>query len=195
MDETWKAAILADFPELPLARRTRFSEQYGLPEYDADILTGERKLSDYYEQAVKAYGGDPKRVSNWLMNDVMRMLNDMNLTADQLKLTPAYLADLMRMVDEGKINISTGKELLGKVQSSGRTPAEIVEAEGLAKVSDDSSIRKVVEEVLAESPNEVAAYKGGKVTLTGWFVGQVMKKMRGKADPTLARQILDELLK
>jgi aspartyl-tRNA(Asn)/glutamyl-tRNA(Gln) amidotransferase subunit B len=117
------------------------------------------------------------------------------LTADQLKLTPGYLAEILKLVDSGAINTSTGKTLLVKVQESGKTPAQIVEDEGLARVSDDAAIQAVVEQVLAESPNEAAAYRGGKVTLMGWFVGQVMKKMRGKADPQLARQTLEKLLK
>ena len=170
-------------------------QQYGLPEYDADILASERKLSDYYEMAVKAYEGDPKKVSNWLMNDVLRMINEQNLNPAEMKLTPQALAEIIKMVDSSAINMNTGKTLVEKVQVSGKTPAQIVSEEGLAKVSDDGAIRAVCQEVLAESPNEVAAYKGGKVTLIGWFVGSVMKKMRGKADAGLARSILEELLK
>ncbi|NMB67143.1 MAG: Asp-tRNA(Asn)/Glu-tRNA(Gln) amidotransferase subunit GatB [Chloroflexi bacterium] len=195
LDEAWKKTILAGFPELPLERRARFISEYGLPEYDAEILTAERKLSDYFEAAVKAYGGDPKRVSNWLMNDILRMLNDRGLTADQIKLAPAWLAELLRLIDAGSINISTGKSLLQKVEESGLSPAALVEKEGLAKVSDNAAIRAVAQEVLAENPKEVEAFKGGKDTLMGWFVGQVMRKMRGKADPNIARQVLEELLK
>ena len=141
LDDAWRDAILADFPELPLERRARFLSEYGLPEYDADILTSERQLSDYFEQAVKAYAGDPKRVSNWLMNDVLRMLNESGKSASQLKLTPAYLADIIKLVDAGTINTSTGKSLITKVEETGKSPAEIVAAEGLAKVSDDTAIR------------------------------------------------------
>ncbi len=195
MTDEWREAILANFPELPLVRRARFVEQYNLPEYDADILTSERKLSDYFENTVKAYGGDPKKVSNWLMNDVLRMINDQGLNPAEMLLTPQALADTLKLVDAGTINISTGKALLEKVQNSGRSPAQIVSDEGLAKVNDDAAIRAICEEVLAESPNEVAAYKGGKVTLIGWFVGSVMKKSRGKADASLARTILEDLLK
>lgn len=195
IDEAWKADILKDFPELPLERRARFISEYGLPEYDAEILTGERKLSDYFENAVKAYGSDPKRVSNWLMNDILRRLNERNQTADQLKLTPVWLAELLKLLDKGTINVSTAKALLQKVEESGLSPAVLVEKEGLAKVSDDAAIRSVVQEVLAENPKEVEAFKGGKETLMGWFVGQVMRKMRGKADPNIARQVLEELLK
>ncbi len=195
LDEDWKQAILAGFPELPLERRARFIEQYGLPEYDAEILTAERSLSDYYEAAVRAYGGDPKRVSNWMMNEVLRMLNERGLAAGQMKLKPAYLAEILKLVDAGTINMPTGKALLVKVEESGLAPGQIVEAEGLAKVSDEEPIRAACREMLAENPKEVGTYRGGKVTLMGWFVGQVMRKMRGKADPNVVRSVLEELLK
>ncbi len=191
----WKSQILAEFPELPLVRRARFINDYGLPEYDAEILTAERSLSDYFESAVKSYGGDVKRVSNWLMNDVMRMLNDSGKTAGEIALTPLYLAEIIKLVDSGTVNTNTAKGLLQKVVATGKSPAEIVKSEGLAKVSDDSAIRAVVEQVMAEAPGEVAAYKSGKVGLMGWFVGQVMKKMQGKADAQKARIIFEELLK
>ena len=128
------------------------------------------------------------------MNDVLRMINDMGISADQLKLAPAYLADIIKLVDANTINASTGKSLLVKVQETGRTPGEIVQAEGLAQVSDESAIRTVVQSVLDASPKEVASFKGGKVTLMGWFVGQVMRQMRGKADPGVAKTILEEML-
>ncbi len=195
MTDEWKVEILKDFPELPLERRARFMSDYGLPEYDAELLTSERSLSDYFEAAVQAYGGDPKRVSNWLMNDVLRMLNESGQTAGELALTPVYLAEIIKLVDAGTVNTNTGKGLLQKVNASGKSPAEIVQAEGLAKVSDDSAIRAVIEQVIAEAPGEVAAYKGGKVGLMGWFVGQVMKKMQGKADAPKARAMLEEMLK
>ena len=195
MDDAWKSAILADFPELPLARRDRFMREYGLPEYDADILTSERSLSDYFMAAVLAYQGDVKRVSNWLMNDVLRMLKESGKNASDLVLKPAYLAEIISLVDANTINTNTGKDLLVKVNETGKSPAEIVQAEGLAKVSDDSAIRKVAEQVVAESQKEVGAYKSGKLGLMGFFVGQVMKKMGGKADAQLARMALEDLLK
>jgi aspartyl-tRNA(Asn)/glutamyl-tRNA(Gln) amidotransferase subunit B len=194
LDDDWLKAILAELPELPLERRERFVTQYGLPIYDADILTGERSLSDYFEAAVQSYGGDPKRVSNWLMNDVLRMINEKGLPASELKLRPVYLAEIIKLVDAGTVNTSTGKSLLEKVETSGQAPAAIVQTEGLAKVSDSDAIRAVCAEVLMESPEQAAAYQSGKVTLMGWFVGQVMKKMRGKADPQVAKAVLEELL-
>jgi aspartyl-tRNA(Asn)/glutamyl-tRNA(Gln) amidotransferase subunit B len=194
LDETWQKAILQNLPELPLERRERFINQYGLPEYDAEILTAERTMSDYYETAVKEYGGDAKKVSNWLMNDVLRMVNDRGLSPDQMKLTAGHLAAILRLVDAGTVNPNTAKALLVKVEESGRSPAEIVSTEGLAKVSDDAAIRAVAQSILAVNPKEVDAFRGGKATLMGWFVGQVMREMRGKADANIARKVIEELL-
>jgi aspartyl-tRNA(Asn)/glutamyl-tRNA(Gln) amidotransferase subunit B len=195
LDEAWKIRILSDFPELPLARKARFVLDYGIPDYDAEILTGERSLADYFEEAVKSYVGDPKRISNWLINDVTRIMNATGVTASSLLLSPKYLADIVKMVDDGVINTNTGKSLLEKINMTGKAPQQIVSEEGLGRVSDDDVIRKIAAEVLAESPKEVEGYRAGKVTLMGWFVGQVMKKMKGKADPQTAKTILEELLK
>ncbi len=195
LDDAWRDQILLNFPELPLERKARFLKEYGIPEYDAELLTVERTFSDYFETAVKAYRGDAKRVSNWLMNDVLRMINDRGISAADLRLSPAYLAAIIQLVDSGAVNAPTGKSLLARVEESGENPAVIVSREGLAQVNDSDAIRSACQEVLTESPAEVAAYKAGKVTLLGWFVGQVMKKMRGKADPSQTRQVLEELLK
>jgi aspartyl-tRNA(Asn)/glutamyl-tRNA(Gln) amidotransferase subunit B len=194
IDEDLRDRIKASMPELPLARRARFGDQYELPEYDADILTGERSLSDYFEQTVDFYSADPKRVSNWVMNDVLRMINERSITPDQLRLTPEYLAGIIKLVDAGTINTSTGKSLIEKVEDTGEAPAEIVETEGLGKVSDEDAIREIIAAVLESNPDQVATYKAGKTSIIGWFVGQVMKQSRGKADPQLTRTMLEELL-
>ena len=194
IDEQWRADILAQLPELPLERRARFIEQYDLPEYDANILTEERSLSDYFENAVAAYTADPKRVSNWLMNDVLRMINERDTKAGDLALTPEYLAEIIKLVDSGTVNTSTGKSLLEKVEDTGKSPSQIVVDEGLAQVSDEDSIRAICAEVIDENPEPVASYKGGKTSIIGWFVGQVMRKSQGKADPQMAKATLEELL-
>ncbi|MEW6567196.1 MAG: Asp-tRNA(Asn)/Glu-tRNA(Gln) amidotransferase subunit GatB [Chloroflexota bacterium] len=194
LDETWRQEILRALPELPLDRRQRFIEAYRLPAYDAEILTEERSLSDYFEQTVAIVAGEPKTVSNWMINDVLRMLRERGLTASKLRLRPADLAEIVRLVEDRAITTNTGKELLAKVEASGRPPGEIVRAEGLAKVSDDAALREMVEAVVASSPEQVASYKAGKVTLIGWFVGQVMRQSSGRADPQRTRQILEELL-
>lgn len=190
----WLKEITSEMPELPLERRTRFMIEYELPEYDADILTSERSLSDYFEAAVSAYANDPKRISNWLMNDVMRMLNEKSITAGELKLMPEYLAEIVKLVDAKIVNTPTGKALLEKVEDSGKAPKAIVEAEGLGQVSDKDAIREICEQVIDENPSQVQTYKGGKEGLMGWFVGQVMAKTQGKADPTLVKETLLELL-
>jgi len=128
------------------------------------------------------------------MNDILRMLKDRGITVTELHLTPEYLAQILKLLDAGTINNSTGKSLLQKVEETQHSPLEIVQAEGLGKVSDEEAIRGVCQEVLAENPKEVASYKAGKTTLSAWFVGQVMRKMRGKADAALSRSILEELL-
>jgi aspartyl-tRNA(Asn)/glutamyl-tRNA(Gln) amidotransferase subunit B len=194
VNEEWKNAILADFPELPLARRSRFMEEYKLPEYDADILTNERSLSDYFESAVKAYQEDAKKVSNWMINDIMAMLNDIGGTAGDLKITPEFLAEAINLVDAKTINTSTGKAILTKVQNTGKSPKWIVEEEGLAQVSDSGAIESVAAKIIADNPEQVAKFRSGKDALIGWFVGQMMKEMRGKADPTMAREVLLSLL-
>ena len=194
LDERWREEILADLPELPLERRARFVDQFGLPLYDAEILTDERSLSDYFEQAASAYDGDAKVVSNWLMNDVLRMIRERGVKAESLRLRPEHLAEIIHMVEEKKITTSTGKALLDKVEESGCKPGEIVEEEGLAQVSDDETLRSLASEILSANPEQVATYKGGKATVIGWFVGQVMQKTRGKANPQIVKAIFEELL-
>ena len=194
IDDESRERIISSLPELPLARRARFCDQYELPEYDADILTGDRELSEYFEQAVESYGADAKRVSNWVMNDVLRMINERGITPSQLRLKPGNLADIIKLVDTGTINTSTGKSLIESVQDSGKSPGEIVEAEGLGKVSDEEALRAIIVGVIEQNPDQVATYKSGKTTIIGWFVGQVMKQSRGKADPQLTRSMLEDLL-
>jgi len=194
ISNSWKEEILKDVPELPLERRTRFMRDFQLPEYDADILTTDRELADYFEESVRFYQGDVKKISNWLMNDVLRMRNELGISMREMNLTPHKLAALVNLTDAGKINITTAKNLLSKIQESGKNPQVLVEELGLAVVSDDAAIRAVCEKVVAQNPNEVQSYKNGKESLIGWFVGQVMREMRGKADPRLTQQILKEIL-
>jgi aspartyl-tRNA(Asn)/glutamyl-tRNA(Gln) amidotransferase subunit B len=194
LDEAWREEVLAELPELPLERRARFMTEYGLPEYDADILTDERTLSEYFEQALKAYDGDPKAVSNWMMNEILRMLNDLNITADQLQLSPENLAAVIKMVDGGTINNATAKTVLVKAQQTGKAPGKIVAEEGLGQVSDESALKGAIDKVLAAHPEEVESFRGGKEGLFGWFMGQVMRETRGKADPARTRELLEEAL-
>lgn len=187
--------IKAGLPELPLQRQQRFVEEYQLSVYDAEILTNERSLSDYYEETVRLYGGEAKTVSNWMMNDLSRLMNDLGKSAAQLKLRPADLANILKLIDAGKISSATGKLLLKKVEESGKSPKELVEAEGLGLIGDEDSLREQIKAVLAEAPTEVANFKAGKESLMGWFLGQVMRRTGGKADPKRTRELLQELLR
>jgi len=189
------ARIQTSLPELPYARKMRFIEEYQLSAYDADILTSERSLSDYYEEAVRLSSASPKSVSNWMINDLTRLMNDLRKSAAELCLRPADLAEIIGLVESSKISPATGKALLRKVEESGRKPSEIVAAEGLGLIGDEDALRSQIEAVLSESPSEVASYKAGKESLLGWFVGQVMRRTGGKADPKRTRELLLEMLK
>jgi len=189
------ARIQSSLPELPYTRKMRFIAEYQLSTYDADILTSERSLSDYFEEAVRLSSAAPKTVSNWMMNDLLRLMNDLGKSASELRLRPAELAEIIDMVESGKISPATGKALLKKVEESGQKPAEIVAAEGLGLIGDEDALRSQIAAVLSESPNEVASFRAGKESLLGWFVGQVMRRTGGKADPKRTRELLLEMLK
>ncbi len=187
--------IKSSLPELPYARKMRFIAEYQLSAYDADILTSERSLSDYFEETVGLSSTSPKTVSNWMMNDLLRLMNDLGKSASELRLRPAELAEIIDLVESGKISPATGKALLKKVEESGRKPAEIVAAEGLGLIGDEDALRSQIEAVLSESPSEVTNFKAGKESLLGWFVGQVMRRTGGKADPKRTRELLLEMLR
>jgi aspartyl-tRNA(Asn)/glutamyl-tRNA(Gln) amidotransferase subunit B len=195
IDEAAKERILASLPELPLQRRQRFIDAYRLPEYDADILISERRLSEFFEAAVKDYQGESKKISNWIMNDILRVIKERNIQVDQLFLQPADLVEIIQMIDKGMINNSTGKSLIDKVEDTHKKPMELVQSENLARVNDEGAIQNACSSVLDDNPAEVASYKSGKITLIGWFVGQVMRKTQGKADPALVKTTLESLLK
>ncbi|NIM93120.1 MAG: Asp-tRNA(Asn)/Glu-tRNA(Gln) amidotransferase subunit GatB [Anaerolineales bacterium] len=192
--DDWLTDIQSSLPELPLERRERFIVEYDLPLYDAEILTEERSLSDYFEATVSEFGGEPKVVSNWLMNDVLRLIRELGVTAGELHLEPNDLADIIRMVESKSITANTGKELLVKVESTGEKPRHIVESEGLTQVSDEDALRELAKEIIERSPEQVATYKGGKTTIVGWFVGQMMRETQGKANAQLAKELFEELL-
>jgi aspartyl-tRNA(Asn)/glutamyl-tRNA(Gln) amidotransferase subunit B len=196
VEPDWMEQIKSELPELPLARRARFIEQYNLPAYDAEILTEEISLSDYFEAAVAASpeAVTAKTTSNWMMNDLLRMLRDANITAAELTVKPRQLGELLALLEAGTINTPTAKELLERVEASGVDPKEIVEQEGLAQVSDSDELEALAMSIIADNPEQVEAYRGGKDALLGWFVGQIMQATQGKANPQVARQALKDQL-
>ncbi len=193
VEQKWIDEIKASLPELPDIKRERFASEFGLPEYDADLLTSEKSIADWFEAAVKA-GGQPKAVSNWMMGDLMRLLNEENKTIEKCPLKPSQLADMLRLMDKGTISGKIAKTVFENMYKTGKDAEAIVKEKGLVQVSDEGAIEKAVDEVIAKNPKEVERYKGGEEKLLGFFVGQVMKAMKGKANPQMLNEILKKKL-
>ena len=191
----WLEKVRAQLPELPDAKRERFQRAYGLPAYDAEVLTEERALADYYEEAVSAAGkGRAKQVSNWVMGEVLRLLNERKLGIEACPVTPGRLAQLIGLIEDGTISGTIAKTVFEKTAQSGMDPAAIVDAEGLRQITDTGALDAAIAKVLAAHPKEAEAYKGGRKQLLGFFTGQVMKATQGKANPQALQAALKEKL-
>jgi len=199
----WVDEIRAQLPELPVAKRDRYEQTWGLRRAEADILTGEKLVADYFETAVAAYGtndGKPQRMANWLTGEFFRLLytdgdgQDLRQIAD-VKVQPTQLAGLLQLVDDKVINPNTGKKVLETMYATGDDPQQIVAREGLAMVSDTAVIDEAINAIFAANTADLARYRAGEEKLFGFFMGQVMKATKGKADPNAARQRLQELIK
>jgi aspartyl-tRNA(Asn)/glutamyl-tRNA(Gln) amidotransferase subunit B len=193
VSDEWIARVRASLPELPAERLRRFVTQYALPEYDAGVLTQERELADYFEAAA-AKSGQPKAVSNWIMTELLRKLKQDERPLAEAKVTAPLLAGLVELVAAGTISGKTAKDVFEKMWASGEPAAEIVTREGLAQLDDEGALAEAVAEVVAASPEQVASYRGGKKAALGWFVGQVMKKTGGKANPKRVNELLTKAL-
>lgn len=180
-------------PELPRAKLTRFTSQYGLPAYDARILTAERPLADFFE-ACAAHYADAKKLSNWFLGELMRLLKEEGTPLSSLRFTPAQLAELLGAVDKGTVSANAGKDVLGEMFRTGKAPADIIAEKGLAQVSDTGAIEAVVDDILAKNAGEVEKYRAGKTQVFGFFVGQVMRAMKGKGNPALVNELLKKKL-
>ncbi|PYS43738.1 MAG: Asp-tRNA(Asn)/Glu-tRNA(Gln) amidotransferase GatCAB subunit B [Acidobacteria bacterium] len=187
--------VRLSMPELPGPRAKRFAEQYGLSFSDASQLTAELSLADYYEKAVAASGGNARATANWIRSELLRELENAGLTAEKSPVPPAELGSLVRLIDEGKISGKQGKDVLVEMFATGKTAAAIVEERGLVQVSDTGEIDRVIDEVIAANPNQLEQYRSGKEALFGFFVGQVMKASKGKANPKVVNERLREKLK
>jgi aspartyl-tRNA(Asn)/glutamyl-tRNA(Gln) amidotransferase subunit B len=197
IDDAWLDQIRAGLPELPRVKYQRFIDQYGLPEYDAGVLTAEKKVAEYFETAVDSLppAVAPKTLANWMTGDVFALMKQANTTVADLRFQPAALAELVDLVTSGEINQATGKAVLAEMFKSGDRAASIVESRGLKQVSDENLITELVQQVLAENPDQVSSYKAGKETIANWLFGQVMKKTAGKANPNLVRVELERQLR
>jgi aspartyl-tRNA(Asn)/glutamyl-tRNA(Gln) amidotransferase subunit B len=194
VDEQWVANVKSGLPELPVAKMERFVEQYGLPRYDAEILTGDKALADYFEETVRLFS-EAKTVSNWIMSELLRELKAGNVSATESPLRPAHLAELLTLVKEDVISGKIGKEIFPEIYQKAVSPKSYIEEKGLVQISDTTELSATVDAVIARFPKEVGEYRAGKEKLMGFFVGQIMKETKGKANPKLLNQLLAERLR
>ena len=193
ISEEWLERVRAGLPEFRTEKMERYRREYEIPEYDIDIITGSKALADLFEQTA-ALCGQPKKVSNWLMGETMRLLKENGEEPEELRFSPAHLAELIGMADRREINGAQAKEIFEAMYDRDVDPQEYAQEKGLKTVNDEGALRAVVEQVIAENPKSVEDYRGGKEKALGFLVGQTMKAMKGKADPAGVNRILKELL-
>ena len=193
INSEWVERVEKELPELPEQKRQRFITFYALPEYDADVLTASRPLAAYFEETA-AFAHNPKAAANWVMGEVTRALNDSGQDIDHCPVVPKALGELIRLIDNGTISGTIAKKVFEHIWNNGGEPATVVQQQGLAQVSDTTAIDAVIDQVLAAAPEQVAEYRSGKEKVFGFFVGQVMKAMKGKGNPALVNDLLKRKL-
>jgi aspartyl-tRNA(Asn)/glutamyl-tRNA(Gln) amidotransferase subunit B len=194
VDDPWIDEIRQGLPELPMEKLERFITEHGLPRYDAEILVSDKDLAHYFEETIKLFP-EPKTISNWIMTELLRELKDGNISPKDSPLSPATLAELLGLVKDQKISIKIAKEIFPELYRSGISPKQLVEQKGLLQISDESAIIATIDKVIERFPKEVSDYRDGKEKLIGFFVGQVMKETKGKANPKLLNELLVRRLK
>jgi aspartyl-tRNA(Asn)/glutamyl-tRNA(Gln) amidotransferase subunit B len=203
IDEEWKKKILHELPELPDIRKERFFKQYAIPVYNAEVITQDRAIADYFERVCSSINDKNgyKLASNWVMTEVMRILNEQKIAISEFQVKEENLSSLIKLIDEGKISNNIAKEVfaemlkLGPGNTDKQDPVKIVREKNLLQVSDTSEIEKIVIKVLEENPNEVKRYKDGETKLLGYLVGKVMKESKGRANPKTVNELLVKILK
>ncbi|HEX4275935.1 MAG TPA: Asp-tRNA(Asn)/Glu-tRNA(Gln) amidotransferase subunit GatB [Bryobacteraceae bacterium] len=193
ISDKWREAVRLSMPELPAAKRARFIADYGLSEYDAQVLTSTRAMSEYFE-VVAEISADAKMAANWVMGDLAGLLKAANRDISESPVSARHLGDLVRMIVKGELSGKMAKDVLPKMADSGDAPSVIVERQGLKQISDSGALEKIVDEIIAANPKQVEQFKGGKTTVIGFLVGQVMKASRGQANPAAVNEILKSRL-
>ena len=183
----------AALPELPGEKRRRFIEEWELSAQDADLLSEDRAVAEFYEQTVAEFG-NPKLVANWVMRSLLETLSETDESLGDLPLTPAHLAGLLRLVDEGRVTAASGRKIFAEMARSGRNAEEIVREQGLESVSDTGELEALARQAIDGNPKQLEQYRAGETKLLNFFVGQIMKSTGGKADPAAVREILARLL-
>lgn len=189
IDDAWKESVRATIPELPDARKARYTAEYELPEYDAAVITASKPLADLFEESLQ-HTKDAKAVSNWIMGELLGYLNANNLEVTAISLTGQGLGELIGLMESGTINGKIAKTVFKSMLESGKSPKAIVEEQGLVQISDEGALQPIVEGIVDKNPQSVADFKAGKAKAVGFLVGQVMKETKGKANPALVNKLL-----
>ncbi|MFO8058626.1 MAG: Asp-tRNA(Asn)/Glu-tRNA(Gln) amidotransferase subunit GatB [bacterium] len=193
IDSDWTERVRKTLPELPMEKQKRFVSDYGIPDYDAGVLTSERDLADYYEAAVKT-GADAKKTANWVMSELLRELKEDDRSIVDCPVSAEKLGALVRMIDSGEITGKIGKTVFAEMYKTGKSPAEVIEEQGLKPMADEGEVGNICDKVIEENPKQVKQYQEGKQKVLGFFVGQVMKATGGKADPQVVNRMLKQKL-
>ncbi|MTI10305.1 MULTISPECIES: Asp-tRNA(Asn)/Glu-tRNA(Gln) amidotransferase subunit GatB [Curvivirga] len=193
LEQAWVDELAADLPELPDVKKNRFISDFGLPAYDAGVLTAETENSAYYEQAVDA-GGDPKLTANWVISELFGRLNKADMSITDSPVTPENLGQLVGLIKDDTISGKIAKDVFDDMFSTGKMAKDIVEEKGLKQITDTGAIEAIIDDLIANNPGQVEQYRGGNEKLIGWFVGQTMKASQGKANPGVVNKILKEKL-
>lgn len=194
IDDTWVEEVGKTLPELPFKKMERFIKQYQLPMYDVEILVSDKSLASYFEEVVQSFP-EPKTVSNWIMTEFLRELKDANISPREAPLTPQHLSGLLSLIKDGTISTKIGKDIFPEIFKTGISPKRLVEEKGLIQISDEKAIIETIDTIISRHPKEVAEFKAGKEKLLGFFVGQVMKETKGKANPKLLNELMLKRLK
>ena len=193
ISEAWKARVLATVPELPSAKRARFISEFGLREYDAEVLTTNKELAHYFEETAKA-AGDGRAAANWVMGDLAGALKESGKSITESPIAAASLGDLIKLILSGELSGKLAKDVFAKMLETGDSARVIVDREGLKQISDTGALEKIIDDVLAANPKQVEQYKSGKTTVAGFLVGQVMKMSKGQANPAAVNELLKQKL-
>ncbi|MBQ1187908.1 MAG: Asp-tRNA(Asn)/Glu-tRNA(Gln) amidotransferase GatCAB subunit B, partial [Peptococcaceae bacterium] len=183
----------AELPEMPKEKRQRMIDKDGLPEYDAGIITASKALVDFYD-AVHTYYGDAKKISNWIMGELLAKVNAEGIELDALKIQPEQMAALLKLVDSGEISGKIAKKVFAEMFETGKNPDDIIKEQGLKQISDETELKTMIEQVAETNPKSVEDYKAGKTKALGFLVGQIMKQSRGQANPAVINRLLVEKL-
>jgi aspartyl-tRNA(Asn)/glutamyl-tRNA(Gln) amidotransferase subunit B len=193
ISRAWVEKIRMQMPEMPDQAQNRLAEEYGLPEYDAGLLTLTPETLIFFDQCITEYP-DAKTISNWMMGELGRLLNQNNLEIDECKLKPTHLVDMLKAIENGSISGKMAKAIFEEMFVSGKSTANIIKEKGLAQISDDETLRPIIEDIVKSNPRVVEDYKNGKDKALGFFIGQIMKSTRGQANPALVNKLLKESL-